>query len=89
MTYLSQVEMVDAAPQNLLMPNDGWSEYKKIINTPKIIELTMLLQPQDVQELDFAKPVYLRQWNSYYIIQKISGYRTGKPCKVELLKIEM
>jgi hypothetical protein len=65
-----------------------WESYRKIIERPKIITLRMIFGAEDLQDFDFAKPVYLRQYNSYYLLQKINGHRLGQPCEVELLKME-
>lgn len=46
------------------------------------------LTPTDVKQIDFRIPVYIRQFNSYFFIQKINDWIANKPVKVELLKIK-
>ena len=49
----------------------------------------MVLTPSDLQELDFKIPIYLKQFGAYFMISKISGYKYGGTCDVELLRLEL
>lgn len=54
----------------------------------KQLTVELLLNPVDILELDFRYPVYLSQFNSYFFIEKIQDWTPGKPCKVQLLKLQ-
>ena len=56
------------------------------LNQITYIELPIYLQPKDVAELSFQKPVYLKQFGAYFSIEKIK-YIQGGTSYVELLKI--
>lgn len=63
-------------PEIIAMLND---QRKKVI--------PMYLKEPDIAALDFFKPVYLKQYASYFYISKISDYVGERPCKVELIKL--
>lgn len=52
------------------------------------VTLYLYLSPTDVKNLDFRIPIYLRQFNSYFFIQKVNDWIPNKPAKVELIKIK-
>ena len=56
------------------------------LNQITYIELPIYLQPKDVAELSFQKPVYLKQFGAYFSIEKIK-YIQGGTSYIELLKI--
>ena len=56
------------------------------LNRITYIELPIYLQPKDVAELSFQKPVYLKQFGAYFSIEKIK-YIQGGTSYIELLKI--
>ncbi|MCL2313263.1 MAG: hypothetical protein FWC41_12465 [Firmicutes bacterium] len=55
----------------------------------KIITCTMVINRKDLQELDFKIPIYLEQFGYYFMLSKISGYKYGGTCDVELLRLEI
>jgi hypothetical protein len=62
--------------------------FNEITDRYKEINIYMKLSPTDIQTLDFRIPIYLKQFNGYFYIQRISDWVDGKkPVKVELLKI--
>jgi hypothetical protein len=62
--------------------------FNEITDKYKEINVYMKLTPTDVQTLDFRLPIYLKQYNGYFYIQRISDWVDGqKPVKVELLKL--
>jgi hypothetical protein len=68
--------------QRYYLPIQKWVEAYKEVTC--FIELTAV----DVFNLDFRKPVYLKQFDAYFYIQKIYDWVPGKPTKVDLLKIQ-
>jgi len=58
--------------------------------TDKFKQLTVdiLLTPIDIANIDFRYPVYLSQFSSYFYVEKIQDWTPGKPCKVQLLKLQ-
>jgi hypothetical protein len=65
-----------------------YAEFRKVLTQSKKVTRYMLLSPRDILELNLMIPVYLRQDNAYYYINKIDSWRKGQPCKVELIKLE-
>ena len=59
------------------------------LNKVKIVTVTMVLTPTDLQDLDFKIPIYLEQFGAYFMLNKISGYKYGGKCDVELLRLEI
>lgn len=74
----------------------GWSEHlfptyyrylNYISNKYKELTLQLVLNAADIQQLDFRTPVYLKQFASYFYVQKVSDWIPQLPAKVTLLKI--
>lgn len=53
----------------------------------KVIKMSMLLTPSDIQSLDPYTPIFLRQYGEYFYINKIDQWEEGKECVVELLQL--
>lgn len=67
---------------------DNYYKYLQYITDSfKQLEVEIILQPTDVNEIDFRKPVYLSQFSSWFYIEKINDWIAGTPCKITLLKI--
>lgn len=59
---------------------------QKILNNATYITEKMRLNEMDLYDIDFAKPVYLNRYNSYFGIVSIQRSKDGY-CKVELIKL--
>lgn len=60
-----------------------------IMDYVKVVRPLIRLNAVDINQLDFLKPVYIEYFNSYFYINKISGYEPGgnESTKVELVKL--
>lgn len=61
---------------------------KSIIDKSKVISCDFNLNESDISNFDFKKLIYLKQFGSYYLVNKISNYISGKSTKVELLEVD-
>lgn len=52
------------------------------------IQVPMRLQPTDVGDLDFKKPIYLQQYNAYFALEKVQ-YGANGISKVDLIKLNL
>ncbi|KAF2518260.1 hypothetical protein E0W68_09555 [Flavobacterium salilacus subsp. salilacus] len=59
----------------------------KLLQTSKIIEAEMWLSETDIVNFDFKKLYYIKQLSNYFIVNKIKDYVSGKPTKVELIRV--
>lgn len=72
--------------QFLYTKNPNWEYMQKIVQDPVTVTEKLLLNEFDLRDIDFAKPVYLEKYNSYFAIVTIQRDSKGV-CKCELLKI--
>ena len=52
------------------------------------IKVPMRLTPTDMATLDFKKPVFLKQYNAYFSLEKLQ-YGENGVSKVELIKLNL
>lgn len=64
-----------------------YPEVEHILQRTKKIVRYFKLTPQDIKDLDFLTPVYLRQDSGYFYINKIDSWTKGVPVKVELVRL--
>lgn len=69
-----------------LLTNDSFAYLQKIVCKPFVIKETMCLNEFDLLDIDYARPIYLDKYNSYFAIVSILRDGNGK-CKCELLKL--
>ena len=60
---------------------------KNIVDNYKSVTCALRLNASDINQLDFMNPVWVKYFNSYFYISKISGYNGTKSTQVELIKI--
>jgi len=74
----------------------GWAEHlfptyyrflEYITSRYKELTLQLLLSAADISQLDFRKPIYLKQFAAYFYVQKVSDWIPQLPAKVTLLKL--
>lgn len=65
-----------------------YSDFASILNKAKIITTTLRLNESDVSNIDFSKPVYLKQLGGSFFINKINNFIPYRDTKVELIKIQ-
>jgi hypothetical protein len=60
-----------------------------IINRTKIVECYLRLTANDIAQFDFLTPVYLKEFEAYFYVSKITGYEPNRnvSTKVELVKL--
>lgn len=64
-----------------------YPDLKSLINKSKVLTATMRLNEQDIININFSIPVYIKQLGGSFLINKISNYIPFKDVKVELIKI--
>lgn len=67
---------------------DNYSQIRKILNNAKIIDVNFFLTAKDVRDFDFKRLIYVEQFSSYYMVNKIVNFIKNKPTKVELIEID-
>lgn len=63
-----------------------YASYHEVVRQPKVIKELVLLSAPELAVLDLLKPVYIRQYGSYFAIVKVKT-KENNICEVELLKI--
>jgi len=58
-----------------------------ILNKTKLVRCFIYLTPLDISTLDLTKPVYIKAFGRFFIINKISNYLPGKSTEVELIRM--
>lgn len=66
---------------------DHYSSLLQMLTDTKVLTAYFNLTPQDIQELDFFRPVYISKYSEYFYINKVVNYIKGKPTKVELIRL--
>jgi hypothetical protein len=67
---------------------DNYEDISKVLNTSKIVEANLFLSSKDVADFDFQRLIYIEQFASYYIVNKISNFIKDKYTKVELIEVD-
>jgi len=80
----SVVSPVNTTYKELIGKNYGG--YKNLLNGCKVHSFTMALSIADVVNLDFTKPIYIKQEASYYLLNKVE-YQNGGRAKVEAVRM--
>lgn len=60
-----------------------------VLSSYKNVTCNIRLTAADINQLDFFKPVYIKQFNCYFYINKITGYEpdSAQSTQVELIKL--
>ena len=61
--------------------------YQNILDSMKSIEVEFYLPVLEFHNFDQFRPVYLKQYNSFFYCNKINGWEDGAICTAELIKI--
>lgn len=64
-----------------------YREFEHILKRTKAITKFFYLTPLDIMDFDFTIPVYLRQDNAYFYVNKIDSFVAGHPTKVDLVRL--
>lgn len=63
-----------------------YASYQEVVRQPKVIKELVLLSAPELAVLDLLKPVYIRQYGSYFAIVNVKT-KENNICEVEFLKI--
>lgn len=69
-----------------LIPNN-YRLLTQVLNNSKKLDVKMVIPSIEVQNLDHSIPIYLDKYQSYFYINKVTGWQKNKKCSVELIKI--
>lgn len=67
--------------------NNYYRAIRNVVDKYKAVTCLIRLNASDINKLDYLKPVWIKYFNSYFYISKISGYNSNKSTQVELIKI--
>jgi len=70
--------------------NRFYTEYQRVIRTPRVVKVKLLLSDVDIMKIDLTRPVFFRQSGQYYVILKLQAQPvddSGYLCEGEFLEI--
>lgn len=67
---------------------DYYEPIGSILNTSKIFHVDLNLTTKDVNDFDFRKLVYIDQFGSYFLVNKISNFIQNKLTRCELIEVD-
>lgn len=67
--------------------NTYYPELTKLLNKSKVQSVIMRLNERDVLNMDFSRPVYIKQLGGNFLVNKISNFIHYKNTKVDIVKI--
>ena len=67
---------------------DYYQPIKSILNKSKLFQVDLNLTIKDVNDFDFRKLIYIDQFGSYFLVNKISNYVQNKLTRCELIKVD-
>ena len=66
--------------------NSYYARFKDdMLKRSRTVEVSFLLDPWDVQNIDFFRPVWVGYFQAFFYISKISNFIEGQPTKVSLV----
>ena len=66
--------------------SEYYSQYKSLVNRPRVIVEYVRLSSVELQTLDLTVPVYLSQYGSYWAVINVKT-KENDVCEVKLLKM--
>ena len=66
----------------------SWNGYINLQSKYRKGTALFMLTPRDVAELDFMKPIYLRQYAQVYVVTKVNYQRNGSTVEMLLIRDE-
>lgn len=64
-----------------------YAEYKHTLQQSKLLEVSVRLNENDVQDFDFFVPIYIGKYGQYFRVNKIQNYVDGQNTIVELIRL--
>lgn len=68
--------------------NDNYSTMASILDKAKIKIFEFYLSAREVSDFNFKPLIYLEQWGSYYIVNKILNAQKNAPVRCELIEVD-
>jgi hypothetical protein len=65
-----------------------YSNIGNILNYSKLIDATIYLNESDISNIDFSKLFWIKELNSYFLLNKVNNFTKKGITKVELIKVE-
>jgi hypothetical protein len=84
--FIDSAKTINLGFANNLLPAH-YTELGYMLYRYKKLTAYFNLSAADVIGFDFKKPIYLKQYSSYFYVNKIEGYTPKKLTKVELIKM--
>ena len=66
---------------------ENYYELQKVADRTKVIDAELYLDPIDIYFLDFTKLKFIKPLSSYFYLNRISNFESGKTCDAELVRI--
>ena len=85
--YFINVELNTGLGFDYSLIRDHYSTLSQMLDRCKVLTVNMRLPRVEVQNLKHSIPVYIKKYGSYFYVNKITGWRKDKKCKVELVKL--
>jgi len=100
--YIVEGNSIETTGDNFVTADDSYFDYANTVDGIGVnfkalldalykivyIKVPMRLTPTDVATLDFKKPVFLKQYNAYFSLEKVQYGENGSS-KVELIKLNL
>lgn len=67
---------------------DFYSIIKTILSTSKVVSVELWLKANEVSSINFERLVYFKEFQSYYLINKVNDWVESKPTKLELIEVD-
>lgn len=67
---------------------DYYSPINQILNKAKILDNEIFLHDQDIEQIDFSKLYWVRELNSYFVLNKVNNYQGKGITKCEMIKVD-
>lgn len=68
--------------------NDNWRSFASLVDQSKIKLFEFNLSSREVANFNFKPLIYLEQWGSYYIVNRIINAQKNVPVKCELIEVD-
>lgn len=67
---------------------DYYAPINQILNKAKIVDNEIYLHDKDIEEIDFSKLYWIRELNSYFLLNKVNNYQGKGITKCEMIKVD-
>lgn len=83
-----EMQMVNGVPTatNAKVVDEYYELYKKFIDQPMIVEVELTMDIFESSNVDFRKPIYVKEWGKYCLLLELIAPNKGV-CTAKLLLI--